>query len=391
MRFWLIGLLLLPFQTSPQPYYDFAKAGAGFYGAGREDPDPEGLKSVRIGVLGPEKDPDGSELRVGVQVAIDEANRQGGYRGRIPYEMAFRADDGFWGVVASRVVDLAYEDRVWTIIGGLDGQRTHIAELVVAKAWVPVVSPWASDSSVDYANVPWVFRCAPADSSQVDALVEYLKKRGLKNIVALTEIEREAHTGYKRLDERLEKERLPLAAHLQYPRFDPSQVVPRVAEFSPDAVLVWGSARTAIPLIEALRSAGIRVPVLGPSAMATRELAARAASIGDVIVAAPFDLSENSAALDEFAARFRTKCGSDPSPLACYAYDTARLVVAAIGSAGLNRARIRDALARTTFDGITGRIEFDSLRGNVTAPILMTVKAGRWTKVEPAADASARK
>jgi len=192
MRFWLIGLMLLPFQTSPQPYYDFAKAGAGFYGAGREDPDPEGLKSVRIGVLGPEKDPDGSELRVGAQVAIDEANRQGGYRGRIPYEMAFRADDGFWGVVASRVVDLAYEDRVWTIIGGLDGQRTHIAELVVAKAWVPVVSPWASDSSVDYANVPWVFRCAPADSSQVDALVEYLKKRGLKNIVALTEIEREA-------------------------------------------------------------------------------------------------------------------------------------------------------------------------------------------------------
>ncbi len=390
MRTWLIGLLLLPCQQSPRPYYDFARAGAGFYGAGREDPDPDGLNAVRIGVLGPEKDPDGSELRAGVQVAIDEANRHGGYRGRIPYEIAFRADDGFWGVVASRVVDLAYEDRVWTIIGGLDGQRTHIAELVVAKAWVPVVSPWASDSSVDYANVPWVFRCAPADSSQVDALVAYLKKRGVKNLVALTEIEREAHTGYERLEERLEKERLPLAAHLQYPRIDPSQVVPRVAEFAPDAILVWGSARTAIPLIEALRSAGIHVPVLGPAALATRELAARAASVGEVIVAAPFDLSGTGPALDEFAARFKANSGSDPSPLACYAYDTARLVIAAVDSAGLNRARIRDALAHTAFDGITGKIEFDSLRGNVAVPVLMTVKAGRWARVEPA-DVTARK
>jgi ABC-type branched-subunit amino acid transport system substrate-binding protein len=46
----------------------------------------------------------------------------------------------------------------------------------------------------------------------------------------------------------------------------------------------------------------------------------------------------------------------------------------------LNRARIRDALARISFDGITGKIEFDSLRGNVAAPILMTVKSGRWTR-----------
>jgi branched-chain amino acid transport system substrate-binding protein len=304
--------------------------------------------------------------------------------------MVFRPDDGFWGVVASRVVDLAYEDKVWTIIGGLDGQRTHIAELVVAKAWVPVVSPWASDSSIDYANVPWVFRCAPADSSQADALVAHVKRAGFKRLVALTEIDREAHTGYRRLDERLERERLPLAAHLQYPRTDPTQVVPRIGEFAPDAILVWGSAHTAIPLIEALRAAGIRVPVLGPSALATRELVAKAASVGDVVVAAPFDLSVSSPGLAGFAARFRAKSGSDPSPLACYAYDTARLVIAAIDSAGLNRARIRDALVQTAFDGITGKIEFNSLRGNAAMPVLMIIRNGRWAREQPA-NAAARR
>jgi hypothetical protein len=47
MRAWLIGLLLLPFQQPSQPYYDFARAGAGFYGAGREAPDPDDLDAVR--------------------------------------------------------------------------------------------------------------------------------------------------------------------------------------------------------------------------------------------------------------------------------------------------------------------------------------------------------
>jgi branched-chain amino acid transport system substrate-binding protein len=390
MLYWLIGLLLLPLQQSPEPYYDFAKAGAGFYGAGREEPDPDGLEAVRIGVLGPEKDPEGMELRVGVQLALEEANQRGGYRGRIPYEMTFRPDDGFWGVAASRVVDLAYEDKVWTIIGGLDGQRTHIAELIVAKAWVPVVSPWATDSSVDYANVPWVFRCAPADSSQVDLLVAYARRRGFKNLVALTQLEREAYTGFKRLDEKLEREKLPLAAHLQYPTADPTQVVARVREFSPDAILLWGSARTAIPLIEALRSAGIRVPVLGPSVLATRELASKSSSLGEVVVAAPFDLSGNSRSLVEFATRFRARSGSAPSAMACYAYDTARLAVAAIESAGLNRARIRDALAGISFEGITGKITFDSLRGNVAAPVLMTIRNGRWEREQPSETAVLR-
>jgi len=390
MLYWLIGLLLLPLQQPTEPYFDLAKAGAGFYGAGREEPDPERLNAVRVGVLGPEKDPAGMELRIGVELALEEANHRGGYRGRIPYEMTFRPDDGFWGVAASRVVDLAYEDKVWTIIGGLDGQRTHIAELIVAKAWVPVVSPWATDSSVDYANVPWVFRCAPADISQVDLLVDYARKQGFKNLVALTQIEREAHTGFQRLNEKLERERLPLAAHLQYPSADPTQVVARVGEFAPDAILVWGSARTAIPLIEGLRSAGICVPVLGPSALATREMASKSSSVGKVVVAAPFDLSGNSGSLISFAARFRARSGSDPSALACYAYDTARLVVAAIESAGLNRARIRDALAGIAFEGITGRIAFDSLRGNSATPVLMTARNGRWEREKPAETAVLR-
>ena len=221
-------------------YYDFAKAGAGFYGAGREAPDPDDLDAVRIGVLGPEKDPEGAELRTAVQLALEEADRQGGYRRRVPYEMAFRPDDGFWGVVASRVVDLAYEDKVWTIIGGLDGQRTHIAELIGCSprlgSLLSAPGPRIPRSTMRMFPGSSAARLQTA-AAQVDALVAYAKARGFKSLVALTEIEREAYTGYRRLNEKLEREKPPLAAHLQYPRTDPAQVVPRVGEFAPDAIL----------------------------------------------------------------------------------------------------------------------------------------------------------
>ncbi len=378
MCFSLISLFLFITQQSPQPYYDFSKGGSGFYGAGRELPDPTDLKSVKIGVFGPEKDAAGLQLKAGVELAIEDSNRNGGYRGRIPYETVFKADDGPWGVVGNRVVELAYEDRVWTIIGGLDGQRTHIAELIAAKAWLPVVTPSASDVSIDYANVPWVFRCAPADSRQVELLVGLARRCGYKTIFALTQAEREAYTGYRRLQERLRREQLTLAGHLQYAVVDIAQVVPRLKEIGADAIILWGSVSSSFPLMEAIRAAGVRVPILGPAVFATPELAARADSAGEVIVAAPFDLSRRSPERAAFEFRFKQKTDFEPWPLAYHAYDSARLVIASIEKAGLNRARIRDELACASFEGITGMIEFDSLRGNTSAPVLMTLKNRQW-------------
>jgi ABC-type branched-subunit amino acid transport system substrate-binding protein len=70
-----------------------------------------------------------------------------------------------------------------------------------------------------------------------------------------------------------------------------------------------------------------------------------------------------------------------PSPIALYSYDAARLVIRAIETAGLNRMRIRDELTRISFDGLTGKIQFNSLRGNISEPVLMSLKDGRWQRL----------
>lgn len=376
---WML-VVLLAFQTqTQQPYFDFSKAGAGFYGAGRESPDPTDLTSVRIGVLAPAKNIEGRQMRSGVEMAVEEANESGGYRG-IPYEAVVRADDGPWGVAAGQLVSLAYEDKVWAVIGGIDGSRTHVAELVASKAWVPVITPASSDSSVDYANVPWVFRCVPSDGRQADLLLGYAESKGYRNLIAITEMQRDGYTGFVRLQRAAWREHRPLVAHLQYPAGNPEAIVSRLHEFAADAFVVWGSAKSAAALIRVMRAAGVNAPILGSSELAGPELS-QLDGMGEIIVAAPCDLSRDDAGIRRFVDGFRRRTGMEPSAIAMYAYDSARLTIDAVRRAGLNRARIRDELACTSFQGITGNIEFNSLRGNTADPVLMKLQDGRWVRL----------
>jgi branched-chain amino acid transport system substrate-binding protein len=381
MWVWLILAVLPLMAPGPQrPYFDFSKAGSGFYGPGREAPDPVNLKSVRIGVMGPGKDAEGLQMRTGVRMALEEMNRRGGYKG-IPYEMVFRPDDGPWGMAAKQVVDLAYEDKVWAIIGGLDGQRTHVAELVVSKAWVPVVTPTASDMSIDYANVPWVFRCAPADSRQAELLLDFAGRQGYKHVVALTEVQRDGYTGFLRLQEAAGRKNIHLDAHWQFPTGHPEALLPRLVSIESDALIIWGSPGPSLTLLRAIRAAGIKTPVLAPAALASAEITAASEWIGELVVAAPYDLSRQDPELHAFSARFKDLTGMPPTPIALLSYDATLLVTKTVATAGLNRMRIRDELARMSYDGIVGKTKFNSLRGNIREPIILSFRNGRWERL----------
>ncbi len=376
----VLAVLPLMVQAVQKPYFDLGKDGSGFYGPGRELRDPVGLTSVRIGVLAPAKDAEGQQMRTGIRLALEEMNRRGGYNG-IPYEMVFRPDDGPWGVAAKQVVDLSYEDQVWAIIGGLDGQRTHVAEMVVSKTWVPVVTPTASDISIDYANVPWVFRFAPADNSEAELLLDFAQKRGRKHLVVLTEAQRDGETGFRRIQEAVGRKNISIDAHWQFPSGNPEAVVPRLAGADFDAVILWGSPGPSLTLLRAIRAAGIRALVLGPATLASLNISADAAWVGDLAVAAPYDLTKQDPELLEFNSRFKKLTGMSATPTAFLSYDATLLVAKAIVAAGLNRMRIRDELARLSYNGVTGKTEFNLLRGSTREPVLLTYRNGRWERL----------
>jgi ABC-type branched-subunit amino acid transport system substrate-binding protein len=197
----------------------------------------------------------------------------------------------------------------------------------------------------------------------------------------LTEAQRDGETGFKRLQEAAARKNIQVDAHWQFPSSSPEAVVPRLAEIdSPDDLIVWGSPGPSIALLRAIRAAGIKIPVLGPSSLASVD-PADSLWIGELVVAAPYDLSRESAEAREFSARFKDLTGMPPTPIALLSYDAALLVAKTIDLAGLNRMRIRDELARMSYDGLAGKTQFNSLRGNIREPVILTFKNGRWERL----------
>ena len=116
------------------PYNNFQKAyiyhfiePIQFLGAGRDKLPPKDLKEVRLGFLGPlEGSPIvslGEQMFNGSVLAIEEANKAGGYNG-IPFKLMIHNDVGLWGAAANEVVAMN-DEKVWAWLGSIDDIVSH--------------------------------------------------------------------------------------------------------------------------------------------------------------------------------------------------------------------------------------------------------------------------
>ena len=159
----------------------------------------------------------------------------------------------------------------------------------------------------------------------------------------------------------------------------------RLERVKPDAVVLWSDAEAGGELVKRIRGEGMTMPifacdrVLNPRFL---EIAGEAAE--GVVAAVPYNPEADIPALRHFQQAYERRFGEEPTVYAAHAYDGTQMVIQAIQEGGLNRYRIRDALAAmTTYEGVTGEIVMDdaySDRGPVT---LATVRNGRWAYNEP--------
>jgi len=144
--------------AADSPFFDARRCEAHYHGPGREDPIPDRLGAINLGWFGQCEHTEGTDVGMfhAAEMAIEDANHAGGYDG-VPFRLipAWSADP--WGTGVRAVTRLVYDDQVWALLGGPDGATTHLAEQVVAKARLPLISPVATDTSANLANVPWVF------------------------------------------------------------------------------------------------------------------------------------------------------------------------------------------------------------------------------------------
>lgn len=375
-----------------------------YVGAARDIPDPMDVTEVRIGFFGPIEHNSESVLGLrmlhGAQLAIEEANAGGGYGGK-PFTLMLHNDynnwqakavygdvrpteQAIWGSASDEAVKMAYDEQVWAIFGSISSESTHIALRVALRAELPVVSSANTDPTVPETTIPWYFGTMQDDREQYLTLARRIyTELGLKRVAVLRSSSRYGRFGLGKF--------LDASRRLGHPVVMEQVFQPGDADFAkqlrvikssrPDAVLLVGDEPEAAAILKQMRAAGMTQRAFGEFRTLGDTLVKEAGEAGEGFEAVyPYDPTRTDARWLDFNRRFEARFHEKPEQFASMAFDTMNALLDSICKAGLNRARIHDALANIdTYEGVTGRMIFDPNLKNVAPLYLGTVHDGAIT------------
>jgi ABC-type branched-subunit amino acid transport system substrate-binding protein len=397
---------LLPYREAV-PQQDLFTERPRFRGVGREEPEPPGPGEVRIGFIGPLADSDlppgssprrsgtgddpkvvfGRRMLRAATLALEEANAGGGHRG-LPFRLVTRTDLVLWGQSSNELVRFALDDRVWAVLSSIDSNHNHVLSRATLKLEVPIVSAGSTDPTLVEHAIPWLVRCINDDRQMAYVLLhEIFRRRGMKRVAVLRVNDRDGRTGIMEFVEGARRLGHPVIIEQRFLNGDTDfrPGLERILQTSPEALVLWGNPEETGGAVKQARDLGIEVPIFGFDRMdqaAFLEAAGEAAE--GVVVVATTNLRSVDPPWLRFRQAYRERWGEEPDTFAAHAYDGMKLILAAIREAGLNRARIRDALYRLeTVRGVTGPIVFDTNMSDVGPLWLATVRGGRFD-YEPA-------
>jgi branched-chain amino acid transport system substrate-binding protein len=220
----------------------------------------------------------------------------------------------------------------------------------------------------------------------IEALARHaVTELGLRRIILLTSGDHDGRTGTLEILPALGRLRSPPVLHLSFDasQTDFSQHLDRVSSTPADAILLWGPPEPCCRLLVALRGRGVTLPFFGPPTVFLPSFIEKAGAGANGLTTCRLTWGGDEARWQGFEEAFETRYGEKPGADAALAYDAATIIVEAIRESGLNRARIRDAVAEMSgFSGVCGKVTWDNGGGNIVCPVLVQAKNGEVCRVE---------
>jgi ABC-type branched-subunit amino acid transport system substrate-binding protein len=334
----------------------------------------------------------------GAQLAVEEANARGGYGGK-PFRLMLHndydnwqaktmygddrpTDPTIWGSASNEVVKMVYDDQDWAIFGSISSDSTHIALRLALKAEIPIINSASTDPTIPETYIPWYFTDLQDDRVQCLTLARYIySELGLKRVALLRVNSRYGRFGVIKFRDASRRLGHPVAIEQKFlPGDEDFTRELRVIQASrTDAIVLWADEIPAARILKQMRSLGMKQRVFGSYRTLGPELLREAGPASEGFEAVfPYNPNRDDPSWIEFNRRFEERFHQSQEQFAALAYDAMNALLDSICKAGLNRARIHDALASIEqYDGVTGRMIFDPNQKNVAPMYLGTVHDGQ--------------
>jgi branched-chain amino acid transport system substrate-binding protein len=316
-------------------------------------------------------------------MAIDEMNAKGGVLGMqieaIVEDSQCTPDPAV--AAANKVVDT---DKVHYIVGEVCSKASiPISEIAEAKGVVQI-SPTSTNANVtlnaDGTTKKYVFRACFIDPFQGLVGANFAWGKGMKTAFIMVD---QANDYVKGLAEAFEKAFTAKGGKIvgkeTYTDKDTdfSAILTKVAAAKPDLVYLPDYYNIVNLATKQAKEKGINVPFIGGDGWDSSDLDLKAADGGFYTNHySPTDpRPEVQNVLKAYGAKYK---GAVPDALAALAYDATNMLLQAIKEAGsVDTDKVRVALEKISFNGVSGKITFDKLHNPVKSAPILAVKGGK--------------
>jgi branched-chain amino acid transport system substrate-binding protein len=324
---------------------------------------------------------DGKSARLGAELAVKQANAEGGINGR-KLELVVLDDQGKADQaipVANRLIG----EKPPVVISGSYSGPTRAAAPIFQNAGIPYISAYGIHPDITRSG-NYVFRTSFMGEVQGRAGAKLAGEiLGKKRVVVVTlnnDFGQALAAGFK---EATEKFGVQIIKEYSYGMSD-RQFGPLVSSIkadNPELIYASGYYFNAGPLVAQLRSAGVAAPVIGQEGYDGQKFIEIAGAAAEgVIITTSLDRDSKAVETRRFIEEFeKTNPDAKVDMVAASTHTATRVAINAMRKAGTDDGqKIRDAIAATDMDASTGHISFNKLGEVRKAVQNQIVQNGAW-------------
>lgn len=326
------------------------------------------------------------EMRQGVELAVDEINRDGGIGGA-EVEIVSADDRGEPSqgpVIAQRFCD---DDAVRVVLGYSFSSVALAAVPVYDRCGLPVLASAVTSPELSGSS-PYFFRNVLTDAVQGAQMGRYaVEVLGFDRIATLHQVDDYGNGVNAAFESAVGQAggAIVYSDGYQLGTKDFRGQLTRIKEADPDAIFVGGFYPEAAKIAEQARDLGLDRRILGTDGSLSPDLIELGGeSVEGMILYGLFHPSLDRPEVQAFVSAFQERFGGEPSSWSALAYDAVYTVKAAVELAGgTSRDEVREGLAGVEdVPGVTGPTTFNDDGDRITNVLFLTVRGGRFVPAD---------
>lgn len=346
-----------------------------------------GKQNLVVGMINPLSGDNatyGLSHKNGMELAREEINKAGGIKGQ-QLEIVFHDDAGDPKQAAAGAQKFADQKNILAVVGSALSSNTLAMVPITDRARLPHLVVSSSTPKLSGIS-PYFFRMAVQDAQVGILMGELLAQKLQAKRVAILYPNNDFGKGLSAVvQETLKKYNVTVTSNQAYLATDKdfSALLTSIKVENIDALALCGTYTDGGLITKQGRELGLTIPMVsGPGFYSPKfiEIAGKAAE-GSVFLGA-FVASNPAENVQSFVKKYKEKYNTEPDTFAALGYDQMYVIAKAMEKAAekgqITRDNIREALAASNYNGVTGTVTFND-KGDWVRPYLyITVKDGKF-------------